>query len=152
MTLLFIILLSSTLNDDHVVFGTAENLRWVNVLGEHHQQHDEGDHGEEDHRHVVRGRLHHQAACLVHLWHRGRGGYQETSWGEIDVSYDMYKYIIFHSQLAGVGREATRGKSARSKAPPILSSISSSLSLMEEILCFYLFVSATFPIQDYNLK
>ena len=64
----------------------------------------------------------------------------------------MYKYIIFHSQLAGVGREATRGKSARSKAPPILSSISSSLSLMEEILCFYLFVSATFPIQDYNLK
>ena len=51
--LIFILQTLSALNDDHVMFGAAENLRWVNVLGEHHQQHDEGDHGEEDDGHVV---------------------------------------------------------------------------------------------------
>ena len=44
------------------MFGAAEDLRWVDVLGEHHQQHDESDHGEEDDGHVVGGRLHHQVA------------------------------------------------------------------------------------------
>ena len=76
--LIFILRTLSALNDDHVMFGAAENLRWVDVLREHHQQHDEGDHGEEDDGHVVGGRLHHQVACLTHCWDQGRGGRQET--------------------------------------------------------------------------
>ena len=60
--MIFILQILSTLNDDHMMFGAAEDLRRVDVLGEHHQQHDESDHGEEDDGHVVGGRLHHQVA------------------------------------------------------------------------------------------
>ena len=69
------ILFRLTLNDDHVVFWAAKNLWGVDVLREHHEQHDEGDHGEEDHGHVVSGgRLQHQVASIVHMWRR-RWGY-----------------------------------------------------------------------------
>ena len=68
------ILFRLTLNDDHVVFWAAKNLWGVDVLREHHEQHDEGDHGEEDHGHVVGGgRLQHQVASIVHMWRRRWG-------------------------------------------------------------------------------